>query len=383
MANFSLETLTEGIRARHVGTQNKALVEKWSRFGLLRGLDGVKRENMARMLENQASQLLKEVSSVSSGAGTSSGDLRGFTNIAFPIVRRVFGGLIANDLVSIQPMSLPSGLLFYLDYTYGGALAGNAGSAAPYTSGSSIYNSPAGKGIRSGSLAVGGHYDLAGSGYSRQYGVTAAVTLSVSGAFGGTTTFANSRVLVTTGTDGRLLQFDPQITTAIEGNSQGPGASAGSAVYSAVIVSLESGATKFGNADLSLVKDFSIPAVGPYKVVANDASGKAIQGGEVANVRRLNQLGLWDGVQFVPNALVSAGDSGAALLLIVSGANAVGTAPGSMLVTKPLASSLDVGTSGDTLVIPSFESDFGTTPSPAIPEIDIKVESVAVVAETR
>ena len=123
MSKFSLDTLTEGIRARHLGSQNRQLVEKWSRTGLLRGLDGVKRENMSRLLENQASQVLREASTAGTGGGQStlaaSGDLRGFTNIAFPIVRRVFGGLIANELVSIQPMSLPSGLLFYLDYTYG------------------------------------------------------------------------------------------------------------------------------------------------------------------------------------------------------------------------------------------------------------------------
>lgn len=383
MASFNLEMLTEGIRARNVGTQNKALVEKWTRTGLLRGLAGVKKENMARMLENQAGHVLKESSSISTGggSGTSSGDLRGFSNIAFPIVRRVFGGLIANDLVSIQPMSLPSGLLFYLDYTYGGTLAGSAGTG-PYASGSSIYNSPTGKGVRSGSLAVGGQYDLAGSGYSRVYAQTVAVTLTVSGAFGGTSTLSNARVLHATGSDGRLLQFDPQLTTAIESNSNGAGATAGNAVYSAIVISLESGATKFGNADTTLVKDFSIPAVGPYKVVGNDANGKAIQGGSSANVRRLNQLGTWDGTSFLPNGLVTPGDSGAALLLIVSGANAAATAAGSMLVTKPLASTLDTGT-GDTLVIPSFESDFGSTPSPAIPEIDIKVESIAVVAETR
>ena len=103
MSSFNLQMLTEGIRARHVGTQNKRLVEKWGRTGLLRGLEGTPRENMARMLESQASQVLKEVSSVSTGGGnlTSSGDLRGFTNIVFPIVRRVFGGLIVNDLVFI------------------------------------------------------------------------------------------------------------------------------------------------------------------------------------------------------------------------------------------------------------------------------------------
>ena len=114
--SFTLNKLTEGIRDRHVGQQNKRLVEKWSRTGLLRGMEEVNRENMATLLENQAAQVLRESSTM--GAG----DVGGFTNIAFPIVRRVFGGLIANELVSIQPMSLPSGLLFYLDYTYGDAV---------------------------------------------------------------------------------------------------------------------------------------------------------------------------------------------------------------------------------------------------------------------
>ena len=169
MSQFSLEQLTEGIRQRHLGSQNVQLVEKWARTGLLRGLDGVKRENMARLMENQASQVLQEQSSLSTGGGNlgNSGDMRGFTNIAFPIVRRVFGGLIANDLVSIQPMSLPSGLLFYLDYTRGTEV-GNAADAAggsTYDSGDSVYNSPVGKGVQSGSLGVGGMYDLAGTGY--------------------------------------------------------------------------------------------------------------------------------------------------------------------------------------------------------------------------
>ena len=113
---FTLDQLTEGIRQRHVGTHNRQLIEKWARTGLLRGLDGTTRENMATLLENQAAQVLREQNSLSTGGGnlTSSGDVRGFQNIAFPMVRRVFGGLVANELVSIQPMSLPSGLLFYL-----------------------------------------------------------------------------------------------------------------------------------------------------------------------------------------------------------------------------------------------------------------------------
>jgi hypothetical protein len=388
MSNFSLDTLTEGIRQRHVGSQNKTLVEKWNRTGLLRGLNGVNRENMARLLENQAAQVLKEVSSVGVGGGTvtgaGSGDLRGFTNIAFPLVRRVFGGLIANELVSIQPMSLPSGLLFYLDYTYGGAQAGTT-MASTYASGSSIYNDPAGKGVQSGSLAVGGQYDLVGAGYSRVYATTTAVTLSASGSFAGAATLGNGTALHTTGTDGILLQFDPQLTTAIEANSGGPGAKVGNAAYTAVVVSLDS---KFATADLTLAKEFVVAPVGPYVNVGNDTNGKAIQGvGTLAastpiNVKRLNQLGTWDGVSFVPNAFVTAGGTNASLLLIVSGANAAATAAGSMLVSFPVSDQLSTGT-GDTLVIPSFESNFGTTPSPAIPEIDIKVESIPVVASTR
>ena len=57
------------------------------------------------------------------------GDVDGFAAVAFPIVRRVFAGLIANDLVSVQPMSLPSGLIFFLDFTFGSELGGEATSA--------------------------------------------------------------------------------------------------------------------------------------------------------------------------------------------------------------------------------------------------------------
>ena len=69
MKNFSLDQLTEGIRAATLGTQNRRLVEKWSRTGLLRGLEGVHRENMSRMLENQAGQVLREQNSISTGGG--------------------------------------------------------------------------------------------------------------------------------------------------------------------------------------------------------------------------------------------------------------------------------------------------------------------------
>ena len=84
MAKFTLNQLTEGIRQRNMGSQYRQLTEKWNRTGLLRGLEGQNRENMAVMLENQAAQLLREFNSLGTTSGTaSSGDVRGFQNIAF------------------------------------------------------------------------------------------------------------------------------------------------------------------------------------------------------------------------------------------------------------------------------------------------------------
>ena len=107
-----LQKLTEGIVNRDLAQEGAALKSKWERTGLLEGLDGRHRDSMSVMLENQAKELLREASSMAAG------DVEGFAAVAFPIVRRVFGGLIANDLVSVQPMSLPSGLIFFLDFQH-------------------------------------------------------------------------------------------------------------------------------------------------------------------------------------------------------------------------------------------------------------------------
>ena len=111
-----LKTLTEGIVDRDLRKEGEALLNKWEKTGLLEGIDNdYGRQSMSRLLENQAKQLLKEASSMSAG------DVEGFSSVAFPIVRRVFGGLIANEIVSVQPMSLPSGLIFFMDFTYNSA----------------------------------------------------------------------------------------------------------------------------------------------------------------------------------------------------------------------------------------------------------------------
>ncbi len=393
--SFSLDQLTEGIRQRNLGGQNKQLVAKWSRTGLLRGLEGVHRENMARLMENQASQVLREASSLSTGGGnlTSSGDLRGFTNIAFPIVRRVFGGLIANELVSIQPMSLPSGLLFYLDYTYGTPTGGIASEGAAYNTGSSIYGSPVGSNVRKGADAVGGLYDLAGQGYSRVHttaALDAANDLLLSGAVRGTNGNVTAGSLAeATGSDAKYMQFDPQILKSIEGNTT-PGGGTGPGAYSFVVVR----ANQLSSLDSTLIKEVTLlsdtDATKPATLanIGNDTDGVAIQDGTaVLNVRRLNLLGTVDGSKFTTDAFadVSVADTG--ILMVVSGVmndDNVATGAHRMTVSFPLGAALDsTANTADTLVIPAFESDFATDPSPAIPEIDIKVQALAVVANTR
>ena len=112
-----LKALTKDIVERDVSAESASLVNKWEQTGLLEGLDDGpgqnNKSNMARLLENQATELLRETSAMASA------DVEGFSAVAFPIVRRVFGDLIANELVSVQPMSLPSGLIFFLDFQAG------------------------------------------------------------------------------------------------------------------------------------------------------------------------------------------------------------------------------------------------------------------------
>ena len=148
-----VEKLTEGIVNRDMKREGAALLSKWESTGLLEGLQTEQdKSSMARLLENQAKELLRESSSMKGG------DVEGFAAVAFPIVRRVFAGLIANDLVSVQPMSLPSGLIFFLDFTYSGELGtGNMTDRFGNVSGSSLYGTD-----RVGSQVTGG-VNLVGS----------------------------------------------------------------------------------------------------------------------------------------------------------------------------------------------------------------------------
>jgi hypothetical protein len=100
------------------GQEVKPLIAKWSKTGLMEGLrNSNEKSTVAVLLENQAKQLLKEGSATT--AGTSGAGFEQWTGVALPLVRRVFAEIAAKEFVSVQPMNLPSGLVFYLDFKYG------------------------------------------------------------------------------------------------------------------------------------------------------------------------------------------------------------------------------------------------------------------------
>ena len=118
-----LNSLLESSAAGWKSVQSDAarLATKWERTGLLEGMGGeVHKNNMSMILENQAKQLVVEASSTNQGGGTfTAGQGAQWAGVALPLVRKVFGQIAAKEFVSVQPMNLPSGLVFFLDFQYG------------------------------------------------------------------------------------------------------------------------------------------------------------------------------------------------------------------------------------------------------------------------
>ena len=137
------------------------LASKWAKTGLLEGLSEVDSNNMSLLLENQAKQLVTETSTTGGnpGAGTfTPGTGAQWAGVALPLVRKVFGQIAAKEFVSVQPMNLPSGLVFYLDFQYGTT-------KSPFTAGDSMYGTtdPAGT---FGNTNTGGLYGAGRYSYS-------------------------------------------------------------------------------------------------------------------------------------------------------------------------------------------------------------------------
>ena len=128
--------------------QTRKLVDKWEPTGLLDDIENsTKKTGMAVLLENQATQLIKEASATGTG-----GSKEEWSGVALPLVRRIFGELSSQEFVSVQPMNLPSGLIFFLDFKYGTADQAN------HTADTDVFGNTSGSGDASGGLYGAGKF---------------------------------------------------------------------------------------------------------------------------------------------------------------------------------------------------------------------------------
>ena len=345
-----IEKLTEGIVSRNVQKEGQAVLNKWEKTGLLEGIGSDHgRNSMAALLENQAKELLREASSMAQS------DVEGFAAVAFPIVRRVFGGLIANELVSVQPMSLPSGLIFFLDFTYGDT-------KVPYTKGNSIYG-----GGRVGNQITGG-VNLEGANAEKSF-----YALN-NGYSSPTASFTATSTLIGWGTASSDASADWFGVTPAMGNA----ITRYDADLSGTVVGIGSIAkSTFETAQKTLNFDDLITLV-----VSDGTNGSATQPGfhgSARQVRRLSQLssGSFVGgdregteVYFVLEYTGTGAPSD-----ITGSVTGVDNATGSIVdafTTSGLAKGAIVG-----------RTDWALENTSAIPEIDIKVDSVSITAVTK
>ena len=344
-----VERLTEGIVNRDLSAEGAALMSKWEQTGLLEGIsDDTQRNGMARLLENQAKELLRESSSMAAG------DVEGFAAVAFPLVRRVFGNLIANDLVSVQPMSLPSGLIFFLDFTFGGTVNDTNNRLAQAVDTSLYGGGRVGAEITGGVLLTNANAELGpyalNNGYSSPTGsvaVTFAAVASGSVGAGGIPDF-NAVGNGFNGTAGynvdRLLRFDPDL------------------VSGALFVAGTVPRATLAAADVNLEDLVAL-------TITASLQPNNIQ------VRRLQRESFVDADQILVTLVTTTASTSAVALTAISG-----ELTGKTHIGGPLADNFDAGGALGSVV---GAAEWGLEGDEGIPEIDIKVDSVAVTAVTK
>jgi hypothetical protein len=344
-----VQRLTEGIVNRDLAKEGDALISKWEKTGLLEGLGSdVLRNGMARLLENQAKELLRESTTMAGG------DVEGFAAVAFPLVRRVFGSLIANDLVSVQPMSLPSGLIFFLDFTVSSVIGAGLTADDPrlgYPVASSLYGGGrvasqiTGGVVLTANAAERGPYAL-NNGYSSPTGsLTAAVTVVASGTVGASLV----PVFEANGTAAYkvadVLQFDPDIPSGT------------AFIIGTMAKSAFTAATELWNSD-----DYVAITMAPSTV-----SG--------SQVRRLTREDPNDSTK----VLLTIADYTAATTIPLMSSSVVAAV---RTFTFPFRDEF-IGGGALGSIIGDNTPGWGLEGQENIPEIDIKIDSVAVTAVTK
>jgi len=162
MANLVQSLLNESAQNAQQAqfTVAQKLSKKWAKSGLLEGLENQDKSTMSIILENQAKQLVVESSQtgggITNGANFTAGTGEQWAGVALPLVRKIFGQIAAKEFVSVQPMNLPAGLVFYLDFQYGNT-------KDPFTAGQSLYGTNT---ANFGNAAAGALYGAGKFGYS-------------------------------------------------------------------------------------------------------------------------------------------------------------------------------------------------------------------------
>jgi hypothetical protein len=325
-----LTKLTEGIVQRDVSKEGAAILSKWENTGLLEGLSDERTKNsMAVLLENQAKELLREASSMAAG------DVEGFAAVAFPIVRRVFGGLIANDLVSVQPMSLPSGLIFFLDFETASTRHASVAKESIY--GGRVIASELTGGVDLSHPGDGGGFYNLGTGYSTATGSSTAINVAAAD-----TSLENVAPSAMTEAQKKSIRFDPDVLAASD-----------------------------------VVSVLKIP-VGNVPSDLNDnnlfAVSASVDSHQASQVRRLTSF---------------AADGG--LNVVFTHASDAGVNTDAVSITYPIKDTLgSADTVGAVDVAGMVMEGAGTDPgvpnqlsTQIIPEIDIRVDSIAVTATTK
>lgn len=184
MANLVQSLLNESAQnaAQATFTVAQRLAKKWGKSGLLENLQDYDRNNMAMILENQAKQLIVETSqtngnvSQANGATFTPGTGEQWAGVALPLVRKIFGQIAAKEFVSVQPMNLPAGLVFFLDFQYGGANGVNSPfgyNGSLYGAGSANFGNQA-----SGALYGAGTYNYSLNPFSASISASAIASAS-------------------------------------------------------------------------------------------------------------------------------------------------------------------------------------------------------------
>ena len=317
------------------------LEKKWEKTGLLEGMNNeVERKGMAVLLENQAKQLVSEANATGTG-----GSAEEWSGVALPLVRRIFAEIAAKDFVSVQPMNLPSGLVFYLDFKYGSS-QGTAGKTAV---GNDFVT---GAGRTSQTDSVFGVTDLArGNGTD-----TAVEGLYGAGRFGYSINDVSGSVVV--------VEADPGASTAVTSGKYVTGSVDVSDVgYNAEFLATTGSFTGTPTTVEILVSDLSAPdleGIRGYNLV--NVSGDAIIAVYPEFTKLQKRAGTDDTLQFVVDGEFVAADQ-------------------LSVVYHKAPTATDRGDFEDAAAINAESGNLGGNLD--IPEINLEMRSEAIVAKTR